>query len=253
VPPVNLPNLYCTPSDIYDYLGTEGVQLALDDHNEATGQQITVAVAANLGDTTLQITPLVFPLIAGTTLEFDGGGAAAVVEAVLTATAAVGATSLAVGALPAAVPVLAAATDSGVNTALAARLVKGCKYGTSQVKLYCCSRYDDSALATCWSANRWATALGARWVRSRRGQTPPQQILDDCEEALQEMKQVRVGMLQLEDIATRTAAWPFIVNQTLDVRYDLVRARVEPTLSEGTPTQFGEYIDWDSALLLQWG
>lgn len=249
---VNLPNLYCLPSDIFDYLGIEGVQLALDDHSEATGQKIVVGSAANQGDVALTVLPLALPLLAGTVLEFDGGGAPAVVEATLTATAAVGAASLTVAPLLAALPVLAAATDNGVNAALAARLVKGCQYGTSQVKLYCCSRYDDSALATCWSANRWATYLGAKWVRSRRGQTPPKQIMDDCEEALQEMKQVRVGMLQLEDIPTRTAGWPFISNMTLDVRYDLVKARLEPQLSEGTPTQYGQFIDWNSALLLQW-
>ncbi len=245
-------NLYCTPSDLFDYLGTEGVQLALDDHNEATGQKITVAVAAVLGDVTLEINALAFPLLAGTTLTFDGGGAAAVVTVVLTATAPLGATSLTVAPLLADLPILAAATDSGVNTALAARLVKGCRYGTSQVKLYCCSRYDDSALQTCWSANRWATALGAKWIRSRRGQMPPKQIMDDCEEALEEMRQVRVGMLQLEDIPTRTAGWPFISNVTIDVRYDLVKTRVEEQISEGTPTQYAQYIDWNSALLLQW-
>ena len=248
MPPVALANLYTLPADLFDYLGTEGVQLRLDDHNEATGQDIAVAIGGVLGDTTLQITALQFPLLAGSTLEFDGGGAAAVVEVIWTATAGVGATSLTVQPLPAILPALAAARDSGVNLATAARLVKACKYGTSQCKLYLCSRYDDSALAQSWSVNRWATALAARWLCRRRGQAPPKGIADDAEEALEEMRQVRVGMLQVEDIATRTAAWPFISNVTVDPRYDFARVRVQTPLSEATPTQYSQYIDWNSAL-----
>ena len=42
-------NLYTRPSDVYDYVGTEGVDLRLDDHNRATGQTIqATATAATL-------------------------------------------------------------------------------------------------------------------------------------------------------------------------------------------------------------
>jgi hypothetical protein len=252
MPLVNLPNLYCAPADIYDTLSTEGGQLRLDDHSLATGNLILATAAAAQGSTAIPCAALAQPLLAGTTLEFDGGGMPAVVEAVLSATAQIGATTLTVNALPNAIANQAQAFDSGVNVALAQRLVKACQYGTSQVKLYCCSRYNDSDLATAWSPNRWATALGARWLCSRRGQSPPKGVADQAEEALDEMKAVRVGMLDIEDIGTRTAGWPFISNVTVDIGYTYTKVRVEQPTSEGTPTQYGQFVDWNSALFLEY-
>lgn len=256
-------NLYCTPQDVFDQVGVEAAQARVDDHNLATGQTITVTAQTAVGDTTINVTALQWPLIAGTVLEFNGGGMLDTLEVVLAQTAPLGATSLTVQALqpgrngqPSQVNQGAIAKDSGVNLALAQRLVKGCQYGTTQVKLYCCSRYEDSDLqlnaGEHGSVNRWATALASRWVCSRRGQAPPKWVAELAEEALDEMKQVRVGMLQIEDIGTRTACWPFLSNLTLDVGYCYRKVRVESPLSELTPTQFPQAVDWNSVLCWEW-
>ena len=250
--PVTLPNLYCKPQDVYDFLGTEGAQLRLDDHLNATGQRITLTANALAGAVSLSITALQYPLLNGTVLEFDGAGTPGVVEVVLAATAPTGATSLTVQPLTSAINALSQATDSGVNVALAQRLVKACQYATSQVKLYCCGRYDDSALAINWSANRWATALAAKWLCKRRAQGCPKAIAEDADEALDEMKAVQSGRLALEDIGTRTSGWPFISNTTVDVAYTVAKVRVEPQISEATPTLYPQYPDWSSILLLEY-
>ena len=252
MPPVTLPNLYALPSDIWDYLSTEAVDLRLDDHVLATGQTIQTTASAAQGTTTLSVTALLYPLLAGTMLEFDGGGTPQVVQATLTATAGVGATTLAVAALPGPISALAQATDSGVNLATGARLVKACNYATSQVKLYCCARYDDSQLATCWSCNRWATVLGSRWLCKRRAQPCPKSIEEDWKETKEEMQAIQQGKLLLEDIPLRTSGFPFLSNVTVDIRYDYARIRVEQPLSELTPTQYGQYIDWNSALWIEY-
>jgi hypothetical protein len=249
---VALPNLYCNPQDVFDWLGTEGVQLRLDDENLATGQQIAVTANASAGATSLAVTALSFPLLPGTVLEFNGGNMpVAPSEAVLTAVGKVGDTTLTVAALTNAVNVYATARDSGVNYALGQRLVKGCKYGTSRVKLYCSGRYQDSDLATCWSANRWATTFAAQWLCRRRAQPCPKSIEEDAKDALTEMMMVQSGKLQLEDIGTRTAGWPFLSNLAININYDYARLRVEPPLSEPTPTQYAQWIDWNSALYLE--
>ena len=121
---VTLPNIYCNDADIYDYLGTEGVQLRLDDHNEATGQTVQAVADAPLGATSIAVSPLPSRLYRGTVLTFDGAGMPAVVEATLTATALQGAIVLAVLPLPNQVNGQATAFDSGVNVALNARLLK---------------------------------------------------------------------------------------------------------------------------------
>jgi hypothetical protein len=251
-----IPNLYCTVADLFDYLSTEGVELSLDDHNAATGQTIQATADALLSATTINITALSAPLLRGTSLNFDGAGVPAVVQVVTNAVAKVGDTALTVNPLPAQVNAQAAASDSGVNAALAQRAVKACQYGTGQVKLYCCSRYNDSDLAANaklpGSVNRWATIAAAKWLRSRRGQSPPGSIAADWKEALEELKQVRASQLNIESIGTRTSGWPFIDNFTMDQRYNLTKLRVEPQLSEGTPTQFAQFIDWNSAFLLEW-
>jgi hypothetical protein len=250
---VTLPNLYCSPNDVYDFLGSEGAQLRLDDHNLASGQIVTVTgTGAAVGAASIPITALQFPLIAGTDLIFDGGNMPQVNEVVLSATGKVGDTTLTVNPLTLAMNAGAAARDSGVNAALAQRLVKACQYATSRVKLYCTPRYDDSQLATTWSCNRWATTLAAQWLCRRRAQPVPKGIAADAEEVMDELKGVRFGVLNIEDIGTRTSGWPFISNATVDPAYDYMKTRVEPNLSEGTPTQYAQTIDWNSALFVEW-
>jgi hypothetical protein len=243
--PLPLPNLYAAPGDIFDALGAEGVDLLLDDRNDATGQKVQASQNAAIGATSLPITALTFPLLAGSTLQFAGSGMDQL-AVTLSAVAKKGDTSLTVNPLSAAVNALASALDNGANVAAARRLVKACQYGTSQVKLYCCTRYDDSQLVLAWSCNRWATALGARWLCRRRRQTAPKGIEADADAALQEMLMVKSGALSIEDIGTRTSGWPYMSNVSVDVRYELGRVRVIPLLSEGTPTQYAQMVDWNS-------
>ncbi len=247
--PIALPNLYCMPSDVYDFLSSAGVDLRLDDANQATGQRIQATANAIAGATTVAVTPLQYPLLNGSTLQFEGSGMPAQSPAVLSAFAKVGATSLTVSALAAQVNSLSTARDSGVNLIGAQRLVKSCQYATSQVKLYCCKRYDDDQLVQAWSCNRWATTLAARWMCRRRMQQAPKGIEADAADCLDEMRQVMSGAMSIEDIGTRTTSWPYISNFEIDVRYNLGRVRVIPLLSEGTPTNYGQLIDWNSIFL----
>lgn len=253
---MGLTNLYCLPSDVYDFLSDQGGQLRLDDDNLSTGQTITVTAPAAAQATTLFVTPLVAPLLAGSVLEFQGGGMPAQVEVTLTATAKVGDTQLTVTALAAAVNQSAYATDNGVNLAFAQRLVKACQYGTTRVKFYCLSVYEDSDLFSNaqehGSVNRWATSLAAQWLCRRRGQAAPAGVKDEAEEAVEEMKGVRTGMYRLEDAPTRTSGWPFLSNVTVDVGYYTAKARVEQSISELTPVQYPQFVDWNSALYLEW-
>lgn len=249
--PPALPNLYTLPADVFDLIGTEGVQLRLDDHNLATGQNVLVTANAAVAATVLSITALSVPVLAGTVLEFDGGNMQQTVEAVVTVTGKTGDTALTVSPLLFAMNAGAAARDSGVNYALAQRLVKACKYATAQVKLYCSPRYQDSDLVNSWSVNRWATTLAARWVCRRRAQGAPKAIEADAAEVLEELKGVRFGYLNIEDIGTREPGWPFLSNVTVDVSYDVAKIRVEAPLSEPSPVQYGQFVDWNSLLLIE--
>lgn len=249
---VGLSNLYCTDADLYDYLGSEGVQLRLDDHNESTGQVIQATVDAPLGAVSLSVAPLSGRLYRGAVLAFDGAGMDALVEVTLTVTALPGSITLGVTPLPGPVTAQAVAFDAGVNLVQQSRLLKAREYATAQVKLYCCQRYNDADLATSWSVNRWATILGGRWLAKRRAQAAPAGIESDYEEAVAELKQVRVGMLSVEDIATRSAGQPFFSNVRRDITYDVAAIRVEPNISEGTPTQYAQYVDWLSVFWGEW-
>jgi hypothetical protein len=247
---VTLPNLYCLPSDVSDYLGVESVELRLDDQMLASGQVITLTADAAAAATTINVAALQAPLLRGAQLSFYGSAMPSIVVVSLSTVAQIGDTILNVVALSAQVNAQAQATDSGVNVATAARMLKGCSYATAQVKRYCCNRYDDSALAQSWSVNWWATVIASRWVSKRRSQSAATGLEEDYKEVLQDLKWVLVGMMPIEDIGTRTSSWPFITNSTLDIRYDYVKARVEPMLSEGTPTQYAQYVDWNSIFTL---
>jgi len=245
----------CTPNDVMNWLSVAGVEMRLDDENLATGQTILVSATAALAAVTMDVGALAFPLIKGTTLQFSGGGMSEVVQVVLSATAAKGATSLSVTALSAEVPNQASARDSGLNTAIAARLPTAIQYGTAEVKRYCAGRYNASDLVNSWSVNDWATKISAEWICKRCCRPAAESIKEELERVRAELKMVCYGQLQIEDIATRTAAWPFIDAVTVNPAYWIHKARVEKSLSEATPTQFGQYVDWGDALLggFDWG
>lgn len=250
--PVILNTLFCSAQDMWDFLSVEGVDLRQDDGNLATGQIIQTSSAAAAGATTLAVAATPVALLAGAQLTFLQGGMDAPVTVQLTAAAAAGATSLSVAALSAAIPAAAQARDSGVNAATGARLLVGARKGTSKVKLYCNGRYDDSQLVLSGSVCDWATVAGARFLCTRRAQGCPKSIKEQYEEALEEMRMVQSGQLSIEDIGTRGADWPTVTNVIVNPGYDSMRARVQPNISEQTPTNFGQYIDWNSATMIGW-
>lgn len=229
----------------------EGVDLRLDDHNLATGQVITTTASAAVSATSISVGALSVPLLRGAELIFDGAGMEVPVTARLTAVAAVNDTSITVEALDTAINSGATARDSGVNTATAARLVVATRKGTSKVKLYCNARYDDSELAQSGTVLDWATLCAVKWLCTRRAQACPKSILADYEECIEEMRMVQCGQLNIEDIGTRGVDWPTVTNITVNPAYDGMRARVQPNISEQTPTVYNQYIDWNSALSLR--
>lgn len=250
--PVTLSTLFCTPQDVWDLLSTEGVDLRLDDHNLATGQIIEAAAAAAVGATSITVASLPVALLKGAELTFDGAGMAAPVTVKLTAVANIGATSLTVTALTTAVNAGALARDSGVNAATGARLLVGTRKGTSKVKLYCNGRYDDSQLVLSGTVCDWTALCSAKFLCTRRAQGCPTGIKLDYEEAIEEMRMVQAGQLLLEDIGTRGADWPTVSNITVNPAYEFKRARVQPNMSEQTPTAYNQFIDWNSSAWLEW-
>lgn len=250
--PITLSTLFTYPQDIWDLLSTEGVDLREDDHNLATGQIIQTTAAAAVGATSITVAALPVALLKGAELTFDGAGMTVPVTAQLTAAAAASATSISVTALETAIASGAQARDSGVNAATGARLLVGARKGTSKVKLYCNARYDDSQLALSGTVLDWATITAAKFLCTRRAQGCPKSIKESYDEAIEEMRMVQAGMLQIEDIGTRGTDWPTVVNVIVNPGYDGMRARVQPNISEQTPTVYGQYIDWNSSVRLWW-
>ena len=248
--PITLTTLFTSPQDVWDMLSVAGVDLREDDANLSSGQIITTTAAAAVGATTISVSALPVALLAGLQLTFDGGAMTVPVTATLSAAAASGATSISVSALETAIVSGAQARDSGVVGATGARLVVATRKGTSKVKLWCNSRYDDSQLVLSGTVCDWATIAAAKWLCTRRAQGCPKSIAADYDEAVEEMRMVQAGQLAIEDIGTRGADWPTLSNIIVNPAYDGMRARVMPNISEGTPTAYGQYIDWNSARLL---
>lgn len=245
--PIQLTTLFTSPQDIWDTLSVEGVDLRQDDHNLASGQIIQVSADAAIGATSLSVQATPVALLRGAQLTFDLGGMPVPVTASLTAAASIGATSLSVVALSAAINSGAQARDSGVNAATGARLLVGARKGTSEVKLFCNQRYDDSQLVLSGSVNDWATVIASRWLCKRRAQGCPKGLEQDYRDVVERLQMVQSGQLALEDIGTRGVDWPTIVNVTVNPAYDNVRARVQQNISEGTPTGYSQFVDWNSA------
>lgn len=248
--PITLSTLFCTPQDVWDLLSVEGVDLREDDSNLASGQIIEATAAAAVGATSITVTALPVPLLKGAWLTFLQAGMDVPVQVQLSAVAAVNATTISVEALETAISAGAQARDSGVNATTGARLLVGTRKGTSKVKLYCNQRYNDSQLVLSGTVCDWATICAAKWLCTRRAQGCPKSIALDYEEAIEEMRMVQCGQLSIEDCGTRGVDWPSMTNITVNPGYDGMRARVQPNISEGTPTAYSQYVDWNSIVRL---
>ena len=249
--PIVLSSLFTTPQDIWDVLSVEGVDLRQDDRNLASGQIVQVSADGAIGDVSLSVIALPVALLRGAQLTFDLAGMSVPVTVSLAAAASLGATSISVSALTAAVNSGAQARDSGVNAATGARLLVGARKGTSEVKLFCNQRYDDSQLILSGSVLDWATTIASRWLCKRRAQGCPKGLEVDYRDVLERLKMVQAGQLAIEDIGTRGADWPTIVNVTVNPAYDTARVRVQPMLSEGSPTNYNQFVDWNSAAAIE--
>lgn len=245
--PVNLNTLFTSPQDVWDLLSVEGVDLRQDDANNATGQTITVTADAAAAATSLSVQAIPVALLSGTQLTFEGGGMEVPITVQLSAAAAIGAITLSVVALSDAILTGAQARDSGVTAATGARLLVGCRKGTSKIKLYCNARYDDSQLRLSGSVLDWATIIACKFLCTRRAQGCPKSLMADYEEAIEELRLVQSGQLNVEDIGTRGVDWPTVSNVIVNPSYNGMRARVQPQISEQTPTGYGQYVDWNSS------
>jgi hypothetical protein len=190
-------------------------------------------------------------LLGGAQLTFDGAGMPVPITVQLTAAASVGATSLSVALTTTDVPAGAQARDSGVNAATGARLLVGCRKGTSKVKLWCNARYDDGQLKLSGTVLDWATIAGSKFLCERRAQGCPKGLKASYDESIEEMRMVQSGQLSIEDIGTRGTDWPTVSNITVRPGYDGMQSRVEPNISEQTPTAYNQYVDWNSAAWIE--
>lgn len=124
--------------------------------------------------------------------------------------------------------------------------VRGLNVATARVNLYCSQMYDASGLATSWMVNEWTTCLAACWLCRRRGNPIPQSIADACDATMHELELVKDGSLTLTDIGMREAAWPAWSNVTVRPEFQLKKVRVQRQISERSPTDYPQTIDYPS-------
>lgn len=252
MPPQTLANLYCTMQDVFNLTGIDPAQLREDDRNLASGQVMQAASTAAAGATSIALAAaLQYPMMAGTNLVFDGGGLPVAIEVTLSGVANAGAATLAVNPLVSQVTAGAQATDNGVTVWTASLMNVACVRATATVQRYCLGRYDDSQLVLDNSVNDWATTIAARWLAIRLYRAAPDHLEKMYDAAIEELKAVKSSELNL-NIAPRTSEWPFLSNVTVDLGYTIRKIRVETAISEPTPTQYSQAIDWSSYFLLEW-
>lgn len=127
------------------------------------------------------------------------------------------------------------------------------EWATAQVKFYCQPHYDDAELSASWLANEWATVLAAVRLCSRRLNAVPDSlralcygdIKGDDQGVMGDLRDVRRGRAKIPETARRTPddgpAWS---NVTVDPRYRLRQLRVQRPISEQTPAQYPQTVDW---------
>lgn len=147
--------------------------------------------------------------------------------------------------------------DAGVGPGDAdqqARISQAIAWGSSKVLACLQPLYDSTDLTTSALVNEWATIASAYWLCSRRGNPVPESVQrmwlgtpgTDDKGALGDLIAARKMELQIPDIGYRNPEWPAWSNVRVDPRYRTRQIRVERPISEQTPTQYSQNIDWPS-------
>lgn len=139
------------------------------------------------------------------------------------------------------------AAFAGLDSEAVARIkLKLRNRATARVKFYCGARYANEDLATSWLVNDWASTIYAALLCARRGEDVPKPVAEAMEEAIKQMEDVRAGRAHIPDIGTANPDWPSWSNVTVDPRYRVRQIRVQRALSERTPRQHPQAVDWRS-------
>ena len=150
------------------------------------------------------------------------------------------------------------ATYAELTDAEKARVTRAITYATERVKLFCCPHYDAADLLTSWLVNEWATVIAAHRLCARRLNPTPQALHElmfgeahmrvrsggQNRGVMGDLADVRSGAAQIPDVGRRNAPWLAWSNVTVDPRYRLRQIRVQRPISEGTPTQYAQDVDW---------
>ncbi len=145
--------------------------------------------------------------------------------------------------------------DGSLSVGEQAFLLQARNYATARVKFYCQVHYDDADLATSWLVNEWATIIAAHRICVRRVNPVPDSIHallfgtgDPDRGVMGDLLDVRDQKAQIPDIGYRHVPWPAWSNVTVDPRYRLKQIRVQRPISERTPTEYSQSIDWSSEM-----
>src|SRR3990172_5840484 len=121
--------------------------------------------------------------------------------------------------------------------------IQGLNYAASRINMYCLAHYSKGSLADSQIVNQWAVCIAARWLSKRRGNPAPAGLEEDYKEMMEELKEVKRGNLDLNDVALREPAWPYWSNMKVDTRYRVNQSRVVRRTSEDSPMDYAQKID----------
>lgn len=127
-----------------------------------------------------------------------------------------------------------------------APLTAAIAYAGSVIDMYCAPLYNPAQMVNSPIVKDWAVIIASRWLCARRSQPIPQGVQDFWEETKTWLQQVRDRQMTLPDCVLRRSQMPRWSNVRLDARYVIKQVRVERPISEGTPTQAPQAVDWDA-------
>ena len=113
---------------------------------------------------------------------------------------------------------------------------------SSKINQYCLPRYTAINLAASDWTNEVATTLAVFYLCTRRANPPPQSAAFDYKEAIEDLKLVRRGQLNVPDVAMRRAAAPVLSNVHIQL-HPVPHTRVEKVRSTGTVTDYPQKVD----------
>jgi len=116
-------------------------------------------------------------------------------------------------------------------------------YCSQEIDMFLLNRYPASQLTTSYLVYMWCSVMVAYRLGMRRCGSVPQALQWEYEQTMEKLRQIQIGQMDIGGLQKLSGPGAIWSNVRLDGRFREKQMRVEPNISNSTPTPYPQHKD----------